>query len=162
MAVDLNGYMTLEEIQQKIETVARRVFEAAGMELVELKVNGHKNDVIIQITADKPSGGINIRECAILNKSLVAAIEQEDFLPPENFSLELSSPGLDRPLVTRQDFMRVKDHRLHFWLNEAVGGKKEAQGILRAIDGTDLIIEGTGKHRQVLPLSSIIKGMLVI
>ena len=49
------------------------------MDLIELKVSGHKNDVLIQITADKPSGGITIRECAILNKSLVAAIEQENF-----------------------------------------------------------------------------------
>jgi ribosome maturation factor RimP len=154
--------MTFEEIQQKIASLADKVFEAAGMELIELKVAGHKNDVLIQVTADKPSGGINIRECAILNKSLVAAIEQESFLPPENFSLELSSPGLDRPLVTRRDFMRFIGQEVHFWLNEPVGGKKEVQGILAEAGELNLTIEGPKKLKLDLPLSSIIKGILVI
>ena len=137
--------MTLEQIQQKIESLAKRVFDEAGMDLIELKISGHKNDVHIQIIADKPSGSINIRECAILNKSLVAAIEQENFLPPEIFSLELSSPGLDRPLVTHKDFIRVKAQELHFWLNEPINGKKEVQGTLTEVGESALTIDASGK-----------------
>ena len=156
--------MTFEEIQQKIEELTLKVFKDAGMELIELKVGGHKNDVTIQITADKPSGGINIRECAILNKALVAAIEQENFLPPEIFSLELSSPGLDRPLVTRKDFVRSIGQELHFWLNGPFGidGKKEAQGVLAEVGELDVTITAVKGRKLVLPLTSIIKGMLVI
>ena len=155
-------HMTLEEINLKIESLAKRVFETKGMDLLELKVAGNKNDVLIQITADKPSGGITIGECAILNKSLVAAIEQENLLPPEIFSLELSSPGLDRPLITRRDFMRVKGQELDFWLNEAFDGKKQVQGILFEIGESALTIEVSAKKKLLIPLSSIIKGMLVI
>ena len=156
--------MTLESIQQRIEALALKVFAENGMDLIEIKVAGSKNDVLIQITADKPSGGINIHECAILNKSLVAAIEQENVLPPEIFSLELSSPGLDRPLVTRKDFMRVIGSELHFWLHEAVGSKKkkEIEGLLEAVEGTTLTVMTKSKERITLPLPSIIKGMLVI
>ena len=68
--------MSLDDIRQRLESLARVVFAQEGMDLIELKVSGHKNDVLIQIIADKPSGGINIRECAILNKALAAAIEQ--------------------------------------------------------------------------------------
>jgi ribosome maturation factor RimP len=89
--------MFIEEIQKKIESAAKRVFEEAGMDLIELKVKGHKNDVHIQIAADKPSGGITITECVLLNKALAAAIRQEDLLTPGTFSLEVSSPGIDRP-----------------------------------------------------------------
>jgi len=155
--------MTIEEIHQKVESLANRVFENAGMELIELKVAGHKNDVLIQITADKPSGGINIRECAILNKTLVAAIEQENVLPPEIFSLELSSPGLDRPLVTRKDFVRSVGQELHFWLNTPVGidGKKETQGILALVGENELVVDAGGT-RLVLPLTSVVRGMLII
>jgi len=85
------------EIKQKIEPLTKKVFEEAGMDLIELKVAGHKNDVLIQITADKPSGGITIGQCAVLNKTLVAAIRQEGLLTPGTFSLEVSSPGVDRP-----------------------------------------------------------------
>ncbi len=154
--------LTLEEIHLKIESLAQNVFEAKGAELIELKVGGHKNDVHIEITADKPSGGITIRECAILNKSLVAAIEQENLLPPEIFSLELSSPGLDRSLVTRRDFMRVKAQELYFWLNEPILGKKEIQGVLSEVGESTLTIEASGKKQLSIPLSSIIKGTLVI
>jgi ribosome maturation factor RimP len=153
--------VTFEEIQQRIELLTKKVFDAAGMDLVEFKVGGHKNDVQIQITADKPSGGINIRECAILNKSLVAAIEQDNFLPPENFSLELSSPGLDRPLVTRKDFMRVIGQELYFWLSEAVAGKKEIQGVLKEVTDQGLIVD-VNRSSLVIPLDTIIKGLLVI
>jgi len=154
--------MTFEEIQLRIETITNKHFKTAGMDLVEFKVSGHKNDVSIQITADKPSGGITIRECAILNKSLVAAIELENFLPPEVFSLELSSPGLDRSLITRKDFMRLKSQELYFWLNEPIEGKKELQGVLTEVGETTLTIVVLGKKRLVIPLVSIIKGMLVI
>jgi ribosome maturation factor RimP len=156
--------ITIDEIHPKIESLAKKIFEEAGVDLIELKVGGHKNDVIIQITADKPSGGINIGECAILNKTLVAAIEQENLLPPEVFSLELSSPGLDRPLVTRKDFMRSIGRKLRFWLNEPVGigRKKEVQGILSEVGESTLTIDAVGHHKLVLPLPLIIKGTLVI
>ena len=152
----------MEDIIKKIELLTIKVFETHGMDLVELKVSGHKNDVNIQIMADKPNGGINIQECAILNKSLVAAIEQESFLPPESFSLELSSPGLDRPLVTRKDFMRLKDQKLYFWLHEPLNGKKEIQGVLLDVGETKLTIEVSKKLKLEIPLVSIVKGMLVI
>ena len=93
---------------------------------------------------------------------MVAAIEQEDFLPPEIFSVELSSPGLDRPLVTRKDFMRLVTKDLHFWLNEPIEGKKEVRGMLTEVGESALTIGVSGKTKLVLPLSSIIKGMLVI
>jgi len=88
--------MELITIKEKIEPIAKKIFEAQGMDLIELKVTGNRRDVRIQVIADKPSGGINIGECVIINKSLVAAIEQEKFLPREIFSLEVSSPGIDR------------------------------------------------------------------
>jgi ribosome maturation factor RimP len=154
----------LNEIHPKIESLARKVIEEAGMDLIELRVAGHKNDVLIQITADKPSGGISIGECAILNKTLAAAIEQESLLPPEVFSLELSSPGLDRPLVTRKDFTRFIGRKLRFWLTgpESIGRKKEVQGILNEVGENTLTIDAAGHHKLVLPLPAIVKGMLVI
>ncbi|MBF0571515.1 MAG: hypothetical protein HQL12_06535 [Candidatus Omnitrophica bacterium] len=153
--------LSFTEIQKEIELLTKRVFEAFGADLVELKISGNKNDVFIQITADKPSGGISIGECAILNKKLAAAIEQENILPPEIFSLELSSPGLDRQLVTHKDFKRVIGQEIHFWLNDPIDGKNETQGILRELNESALTIEASSAAKLVLPLVSIIKGMLV-
>jgi len=92
----INNVMELETIKQMIEPLAKKVIEQTGTVLVELNVTGHRNDIHIQVLADKPGGGINVRECVIINKSLVASIEQEKLLPREIFSLEVSSPGIDR------------------------------------------------------------------
>jgi ribosome maturation factor RimP len=89
--------MTIEDLKQKIESLAKKAVEGTGVDLIECKVAGHSNDAVIQITADKLPGGITIRECVILNKALVAAIKQENLLTPGTFSLEVSSPGIDRP-----------------------------------------------------------------
>lgn len=87
--------MFIDEIKQKIEPLAAKICREKGADLIECNVKGRPNDVSIQVLADKPSGGINVGTCAMINKSLVAAIEQEKFLPREIFSLEVSSPGTD-------------------------------------------------------------------
>ncbi|MBF0503912.1 MAG: hypothetical protein HQL14_02300 [Candidatus Omnitrophica bacterium] len=151
-----------EDLDHRIKLLADKIFEAQNIDLIDFKVSGSLNDIFIQITADKPSGGINIRECAILNKTLAARIEQEKLLPADHFSLELSSPGLDRPLVTRKDFIRFKGQELHIWLKEPVAGKKEVRGILTEIGENSVIIEVSHSSKLVLPLNDIIKGLLVI
>ncbi len=153
--------MALQDIRLKLEVLAQKICEAHGLDLIELKVNGHKNDVLIQVVADKPFGGITMNECAILNRYLVTAIEQENVLPPEVFSLELSSPGLDRPLVTRKDFMRVVGQEVDFWLVAPVQGKKELQGRLAQVTENELMVD-TPAGRLAVSLSSVIKGKLVI
>jgi len=130
--------------------------------LVEFKISGAKNDVSVQITADKPYGGISIGECVTLNKAVLKAIEGEAVIPLEQVSLEVSSPGLDRVLVTRQDFRRVLGQELHFWFKASLNGKMEAQGVLTEAGETALTIDVSGKTKLVLPLANIIKGLLVI
>ena len=153
---------SIEAIQSRIESLAQEAFEMAGMDLIELRIVGNKKDVNIQITADKPSGGITIGECAILNRTLAAAIEEENLLSPDHFSLEVSSPGLDRPLITRKDFLRFVSHELCVWLNEPIGGKKQVQGVLLEVGESAITIAPSGRLKLVLPLSLVTKGMLVI
>jgi ribosome maturation factor RimP len=154
--------MIPEATTSRVKLLIEEAFEIAGVDLIELKIVGHKRDVSIQILADKPSGGITLRECAILNRTLVAAIVQENLLSPENFSLEVSSPGLDRLLLVRKDFLRLVSRELCFWLSEPVAGKKEVQGVLLEVGESSLTVGTPGNAKLVLPLSSIAKGRLVI
>jgi ribosome maturation factor RimP len=153
---------SIEAIQSRIKSLAQEALEMAGMDLIELRIVGNKKDVNIQITADKPSGGITIGECAILNRTLAAAIEQENLLSPEHFSLEVSSPGLDRPLLTRKDFLRFVSHELCVWLNGPIGGKKQVQGVLLEVGDSDITVAASGNAKLVIPLSLVAKGVLVI
>ncbi|MBF0510731.1 MAG: hypothetical protein HQL13_00210 [Candidatus Omnitrophica bacterium] len=152
----------MSELKEQIEKLCLRIFESAGSELLDLKITGPAHDIFIQVIADKPSGGISIGDCVILNRLLKDAIENEGILEPQNFSLELSSPGLDRPLVSFKDFKRVKGQEIHFWLNESLEGKKELQGVLTQVQESAVTIEVLKGRQIVLPLSIIIKGMLVV
>ncbi len=152
--------LTAEEIQKKVEDMALPLLARAGVDLVELHIGRHKGDVLIQFTADKPVGGITMGECAGLNRAIVEEIDRDGFLG-ENYALEFSSPGLDRPLMTVKDFQRNLKRKIRLWLNQPVEGKKECSGILEEVTPEHLTVSVKNK-RMAVPLASVIKGTLVI
>ena len=154
--------MIAADTKTRLESLAQTIMEQQGAELVDVKISGHDQDVLVAVTADKPAGGITIEECARLNKALAQAITSTGILSPEIFSLELSSPGLDRPLVSRKDFLRCLGQEVHLWLSEPVAGKKEVQGILKGVGERDLTIDAGAKAGLTVALPGVIKGQLVI
>ncbi len=152
-----------DEIRQKIETLATPILDKAGVELVDLTVSLYKSDIVVRFTADLPSGGINIAQCSALNRAIVEAIELDGFLGEEGCSLEFSSPGLDRPMLTLKDFNRNINRPIRVWLQEAVEGKKEHSGKLLSVQADGTLTVLTKKNKTItVSLSQIIKGMLVI
>lgn len=155
-----------DEIRCKVEMLAAPILAKAGVDLVELSVGVYKEDVIIRFAADLPAGqsglGITIGQCASLNHAIVEAIDANGFLGLQGYSLEFSSPGLDRPLVTAKDFRRNLDRAVRFWLKEPVEGKTEHRGVLMAADEEQIILRTKKNKEIVLSLGQIIKGILVI
>lgn len=88
------AHINLDEIHSKMELLARKICEASGVNLIELKIKGHINDSHIQIIADRPSGGITVGECVTIHKALADAVMKENILTPGTYSMEVSSPGL--------------------------------------------------------------------
>ncbi len=154
--------LTIDKITQHILDVAKPLLLQADVDLIELKVGQHKRDVLIQITADKLTGGISIGECCTLNKAISAAIDAAGVIPEDCYSLDFSSPGLDRPLTTLKDFARNLNAAIELELKEAQEGKRGLTGILVSIDGQSLTMVIKKDKRVIIPLSNIIKGMLVI
>ncbi|MDO8674577.1 MAG: hypothetical protein Q7K71_00475 [Candidatus Omnitrophota bacterium] len=150
-----------DEIRCKVETLAAPILANAGVDPVELSVGVYQEDVIIRFAADLPAGGITVGQCASLNQTIVEAIDADGFLGEQGYSLEFSSPGLDRPLVTAKDFRRNLDRAVRFWLKEPVEGKTEYSGVLMAADEKQIVVR-TKKKEIVLPLGQIVKATLVI
>ena len=150
-----------DEIRRKVEMLTAPILASAGVDLVELSVGVYKQDVIIRFTADLPAGGITVGQCASLNHVIVEAIDADGFLGERGYSLEFSSPGLDRPLVTAKDFGRNLERVIRFWLKEPVEGKIEHRGLLMAADEKQIVVR-TKKKEIVLPLGQIVKATLVI
>ena len=154
-----------DEIRGKVEMLAAPILAKAGVDLVALSVGVYKEDVIIRFAADLSAGqsglGITIGQCASLNHAIVEAIDASGFLGLQGYSLEFSSPGLDRPLVTAKDFGRNLDRVIRLWLKEPVEGKIEHRGLLMAADEKQIVVR-TKKKEIVLPLGQIVKATLVI
>ena len=125
--------MYRSELGEILRGIAEKHFTSLGFELVELVCYRQGRDLAVRILADRPEGGITVDECARLNSQLSSVFEQEGVLQ-EAYTLEVSSPGLDRPLKTRNDFLRKKGKLVKIFVREPVEGKLEFEGVIEGAD----------------------------
>ena len=134
-------------LEQQIEHVAVPLARALAVDLVEIRCLGKGAGSCIRITIDKP-GGVGIQDCEGLHQSLSRALDVLDPLP-YSYRLEVSSPGLDRPLKHRRDFQRVLDKlvRVQFFKDEK---KTTIVGYLHALtdDGIEILPLSPKKRQQ--------------
>lgn len=149
-----------EELKKNLETLAAPVFAEAGVDLIELNVRRQGGEVVVQILADFPSGGINLEQCSLLNRTMVDLIDQNMTIDQE-YSLEVSSPGLDRPLLTRKDFARVLHQEIRCVLKQPVAGKREHTGILKEVKETEVCVDTQRYGEVLIPLEHIQKSVVV-
>ncbi|PIQ88891.1 MAG: hypothetical protein COV72_06335 [Candidatus Omnitrophica bacterium CG11_big_fil_rev_8_21_14_0_20_42_13] len=158
--------MNTDEIIADLKSKAEQFIIQKGFDLVELKIKPSSRGRIISILADRPYGGITIEECAILNRDLQSFLE-DDAVFKEAAELEVSSPGLDRPLVNRKDFLRAMKQALTVFLKNpvsaATGGKEKYEfcGNLTEVSDEAIAIE-TKDGLLTIDLNNIAKAKQVI
>jgi len=149
-----------DKLTEQVKTTIIPIIEGVSAELVELNLKQHGKTVVLDIIADKLSGGITIDECTIINKEVASAIESQQWFG-EDFIIEVSSPGLDRPLKTKRDFERVIGRKVRIHLKKPVDEKVEHHGIV--INVTDSQITIQKKDTMVsIPLTDISKAVQMI
>lgn len=140
------------------ELIAPEV-EAEGLRLVRVKLTGGTSDPTIQVMAERPdTRQLSIEECERLHRRIAEAHEHIS----DDYRLEVSSPGIDRPLTRRADYRDWAGHEARIGLAEKVDGRKSLSGTLRGLDGEDVLIEVPGKGETRLPLSAINSAKLVL
>ncbi len=153
--------IVLEELKGQLTSLAQPLCTKISVDLIELNVRRQGREIAVQILADRPTGGITIEECTEINRRMGEAIDQTGVLPPEEYSLEVSSPGLDRPLKTRKDFLRVTNQELRVMLNAAWQGKQEYTGVLTEITDTAVVLS-TEKYGIIeIPMERVLKAYVV-
>lgn len=148
------------EITRQLEAVIAEYLSGGGLELVELIYRREGRDQVLRVLADRPEGGISIGECAQLNRKLGAVLDEKGLLQ-EGYVLEFSSPGLDRPLSTKRDFLRCKDKLVKFFLREPIEGKIEWDGEIISVDDNAVHIDTKDKQLSI-PLASVNKAKQII
>jgi ribosome maturation factor RimP len=131
-----------------------------NLDLVELIYRYEGRDLVLRILVDKPEGGITLDECAYLNNEISAILDEKDLLQ-QRYILEVSSPGLDRPLKSKNDFLRCINKRVKVFLNEPIKAKLELEGIITEVKDHSVYIDISAETIEV-PLSKITKAKQVI
>jgi len=128
--------------------------------LVDIICRYEGNGLVLRVLADKPNGGINLDECAMLNREIGVLLDEKDIIK-EKYILEVASPGLDRPLRTRDDFLRLLNKPAKFFLNEVINGKLEWDGSIDRVDQNSVFIMAKEGIIE-LPIIKINKAKLII
>ena len=148
--------MDRQEIANELKNIIGNYLKNKGLDLVDLIYRYEGRDLFLRILADRPEGGITIEECASLNNEISEILDERD-ISRERYILEVSSPGLDRPLKTKNDFLRCMDKRVKFFLAEPVAGKIEPEGIICQV-AEDTVYIKIGANTVAIPLSKIKKA----
>ena len=136
--------------------------QAEGLELVRVMMIGGKDDPTLQVMAERPdTRQLTLQDCERLSRRLSERLDQDD--PIEHaYRLEVSSPGIDRPLTRPRDFEDWKGHEARISLREKRDGRREFRGELKGLDGDAVVIDVPRLGETRLPLSDMHSAKLML
>lgn len=149
-------------LMKKIEAAISPMAETMGFEIVRvLMVGVGSGRPTLQIMAEKPDGTMLLDDCSRLSQAVSAILDVEDIVD-EAYVLEVSSPGIDRPLTRLKDFDRYKGFEARVELDAPVGGQKKFKGVLRGLSGEDIQLETETGAMVSLPFAAVVKAKLLL
>jgi ribosome maturation factor RimP len=151
---------TILSALSQLEPIIAPAVEAAGYKLVRLRLMGGERKTL-QVMAERADGTMNVEDCARLSRALSAFLEREDPIEGE-YVLEVSSPGIDRPLTRLIDFARWAGHEAKIELKVPdAAGRKRFKGQVLGLDGNDIVLEVEGA-RLSFPHANVAEAKLVL
>ncbi|HYE00053.1 MAG TPA: ribosome maturation factor RimP [Alphaproteobacteria bacterium] len=145
----------------RIEEIITPTVEAMGYELVRVQLNGLRRPVL-QIMADRADGaGMTVEDCADISRAVSALLDVEDPIQ-QAYELEVSSPGIDRPLTRRKDFERWAGFDAKLETRMPIDGRKRWRGRLLGLDGEDIRLTLPEGAEARVPLGAVQSAKLVL
>ena len=146
--------------KEKIQELIKPLLEKEGFALFDINFSQSAGGTIARIFVDRERGGIRLDECAALNISLGEALDAENIFS-SRYVLEVSSPGMDRPLKNRGDFLRVTQRKARFILSEPVNKRKEVTGLVKEAT-EDFVLVSLDSGEFKIPIENIIVAKQII
>jgi ribosome maturation factor RimP len=145
-------------IAERVQEIAEQVAIDHGLELVHAEVAGPENKPIVRVFIDKPQG-ITHEDCSEVSLHLGTVLDVEDFIH-SSYTLEVSSPGLERGLYKRADFERFAGNLAKMKIRQPIQGQRNFRGRLLGVEGDEVLFEDRTNGRVRVPLNSIAKANL--
>ena len=125
-------------IDQRLAEIVKPVIEGMGYELVRVRLMSGKSKTL-QLMAERPEGGIEVDDCAAISTAVSAILDVED--PVEDaYTLEVSSPGIDRPLTRLKDFAVYEGYEAKIETTELIDGRRRFKGVLAGVEGDEVLL----------------------
>src|ERR1700678_2870867 len=149
-----------EEIVAKIAEIAERVAEPEGIEIVEVQLLGAGRGRLLRIYIDRSSEGVAHSDCEFISRQVGTILDIEDVIPGDSYTLEVSSPGLERKLSKAKDFERFVGQKAKVVLREPVENQRRWEGKLAGISQGIVALEPAAGRVIHFPLDQVQKANL--
>ena len=134
----MSNLIAKSSIDRRMAEIITPVIEYMGFELVRVRLMGGETKTL-QVMADRPDGGINVDDCADISTAISASLDVEDPIEAA-YNLEVSSPGIDRPLTRLKDFDIWQGYEAKLETSEMIDGRKRFKGVLAGIENDEVLI----------------------
>lgn len=154
-------------IVEQVKDAATRVAATHGLELFDVQFRREEYGMVLRVQIDRPGPAatpeecVSVQDCSHVSRDLSALLDVEDFIPVA-YTLEVSSPGLDRPLRGRTDFERFAGRRAKVVMREAVDGQTFFRGRLAGVDADSALIDGDDGRQHRVPLGLVTRANLEV
>ena len=149
-----------KEIVSKVSELTRQIVQFEGLELVDAEWKGALRGGLLRVYIDKPAG-ITHADCERVSRQLSAALDVED-LVPASYTLEVSSPGLDRKLSRPADYRRFQGHKAKVRMRAALEGKRTVTGLIEGTTQESVSLRTANGEALEVPFADIELARLVV
>lgn len=129
-----------DQIVSQVREIAERVGEPEGIEVVDVELKGAGSQRLLRLTIDLPDG-VSHQHCEFVSKNVGTILDMEDVIPGGGYRLEVTSPGVERPLRHARDFERFVGHPAKVVLRRPVGERRHWEGTLRQFSNGEVTLE---------------------
>lgn len=154
-------------VVEQVRRVAAGVAGAYGLDVFDVQYRREASGMVLRVQIDRPGPAataeesVSVDDCARVSRDLSAVLDVEDVVPAA-YTLEVSSPGLDRPLRQPDDYRRFAGRRVKVVMREPVDGQGFFRGVLAGIDDRTVLIDGESGKRHAVPFALIARANLEV
>ncbi len=140
--------MKYQDIAKKVMALAKPLIDELGLELVDVVFTAEHGRSVLRILIDKP-GGVNLDDCRFVSRELGTVLDVEDIIE-QSYSLEVSSPGLDRPLKREKDFIKAVGKKINIRTREALEGRRNFKAVIDGVrEGKVIVTDSEGRQWEI-------------
>jgi ribosome maturation factor RimP len=151
---------------ERVREVAVRVAASYGLDIFDVELRRESGQQVLRVVLDRPGPNataeesVSLEDCARVSEEISTILDVEDVALADHYTLEVSSPGLDRPLRLAEDYRRFAGRRAKIVMSQPVARQTAFAGRLKGIDGDDVMFESEGGKLVRLPLKQISRARL--